>query len=96
MPPWEHQGIKTRRILLMVFYEGPWERLQGLLLGVRSDPGMPLRWEVGHNPTGLCWVAGKAAEWCETRDYVWRERYARNGKKPRDRWRRSHHDDAEA
>lgn len=77
---------EDRRFLLLLRYESPWERLEGLLLGIRPDA--TLRWEVPEHPRGVLWVLGLAADFCDKRDRSWRRRYAASGRKPSKRWRR--------
>lgn len=80
--------FKERNFLLVVFYEGPWERLESLCMGHRRDPNAPLRWEIPEKPKGWKWVLNKIACWAEQRDAIWRAKYAIKRKVPHKRWSR--------
>ncbi len=71
---------KARRLLLMIRYEGPWERLQNRVLragdGTRLSPYPDGHWR---------W---KVAGWLERRDYDWRNRHVALQQDPHPRWRR--------
>ena len=87
--------IRTRRLVLMIFYEGPWEKLSNFFIGMRRDT--TLRFEIPVDPKGWKWVALKLSCYFEKRDRDWRARYILSETKPSDRWkRRSHESDPEA
>ncbi len=73
---------EAARLLIAIWYTGPWERLEALVLGVRKDG--TLRWEVGSGGS----VPGRLADWLSRRDVRWRQRYADEGRNPPARWRR--------
>jgi hypothetical protein len=79
-------GVKNRRFLLVVFYEGPWDRLQAFCYGIRKDGS--LRYEIPLNPRGWRRLLGEIGAWADRRDVRWREKYAVSGKMPHPRWRR--------
>lgn len=74
--------VKDKLFLLAVFYVGPWERLERVVLGVRKKGG--LRWEVGSGDT----PAGRLADWLDRRNLAWRRRHAERGTDPLWLWRR--------
>jgi hypothetical protein len=74
------------RIVISLWYEGPWERVMNWLFGIdRRTNG--LRCEVADGS-----VRARAAEWAELRDFAWRTRAAvrwqRDGTPPSRRWKR--------
>lgn len=75
-----------KRLIMAIFYEGPWDKLSGFFLGVRKD--FTLRWDIPLNPKGWRWALGKLAHWCERRDRAWQNTYIRSGKVPHKRWMR--------
>lgn len=79
---------RDRRLLITIFYEGPWSKLENFCLGIHRDNRDELRWEIPENPSGWRKRLSAMADWAETRDHLWVERYARSGKNPPDRWRR--------
>jgi hypothetical protein len=74
------QGTGWYRIV--VYYEGPWERLAGWLLKIDGRT-LELRGEV--KPGSL---RERLSTVCETRDHAWRMRYARRRTYPPARWKR--------
>jgi hypothetical protein len=78
---------RDRRLLITIFYEGPWSRLESLCLGIRRDN--TLRWEIPSRPVGWRKWLEAVANWAELRDNKWIERYARKGKNPPRIWRRA-------
>jgi hypothetical protein len=76
------------RLLIVIFYESPWERIGAWFLGIRRDPSKDLRWTIPRNPTGWRWLFGEIAAWTDKQDQKWITRYASSGKKPHPRWRR--------
>ena len=77
-----------RRLMISVFYLGPWARLSNFCMGLYPDDRDGLRWEIPMHPTGWRKLLGDIADWAERRDNLWVERYAYKGKKPSARWRR--------
>lgn len=61
---------ECRRLLFAVDWEGPYERLEGLFLGVRRDG--TLRWEVRDDPPSLL---ARLADWADHKNIVWRNRH---------------------
>jgi hypothetical protein len=78
--------VKDRNFLIMIFYEGPWERLSSLFVGLRKD--CTLRWIIPENPVGWRKALGKLAAWTEQRDSLWRAKYAVKRRNPHKRWKR--------
>jgi hypothetical protein len=76
-----------RRLLLMIFYRGPWARLADFCFGLPRDPDKPLRWEIPADPSGWRWVLQAIGSWAEMRDAVWRAKYAAKRKSPSEFWR---------
>jgi hypothetical protein len=87
-------SLRTRRLLICVYYQSPWDRLSGFFWGVKKDN--TLRWEIPANPRGVKWVLAKLGDWTDKRDHAWREKYAQASKNPPDRWKRRTGDDREA
>ena len=84
-----------RNLLLMIFYEGPWEKLYGFCYGMRRD--FTLRWEMPDKPKGPWKLLQALATYFEYRDAIWRYKYNWRRKNPPALWkRRSHGNDAEA
>ena len=79
---------RDRRLLITVFYEGPWARLMNFCMGIYHDNRDELRWEIPDNPTGWKGALNRIAAWAERRDHAWIEHYAFKGKNPPERWRR--------
>ncbi len=75
----------VRKLMLMLDYEGPWERLSGFFYGVRPDN--TLRWDIPDNARGWRAVLGRLGEFCDRRDVDWR-RSVVAGRRPHERWRR--------
>ncbi len=74
--------LGERRMLLAVFYDGPWARLARRLWAINSKTN-ELRREVKEG--GLrC----RLALWADDRDQAWLTRHAVAGSYPRDRWSR--------
>lgn len=76
------------RLLLMIMYQGPWERVSNFCYGLRRDPECTLRWDIPQDPTGWRWVMAKIGDWAEARDRKWQDRYKLGPGKPHDRWKR--------
>ncbi len=78
---------EDRRFLLVIDYEGPWDKLQGFFYGIRRN-GQGLRWEIPEDP--VCWraVLGRAGDFCDRRNQAWLSRHARQGTKPHRWWKR--------
>jgi hypothetical protein len=72
-----------QKLLFTLDWCGPWDRLEGFILGIRSDN--TLRWEVEHNS----WLSRLAA-WADQRDMVWKERHMALGTTPWSIWKRRH------
>jgi hypothetical protein len=72
------EELGARRLLVMIFYNGPWGRLADRLWKV-NEP------EAEINENGL---RARVATWAERRDHKWRERYVQLGTKPPERWKR--------
>jgi hypothetical protein len=70
----------------MIFFEGPWEKLQIFAYGIRRD--CTLRWVIPENPTGWRWLAAKIGDWAERRDQLWRAKHVIKRKNPHERWSR--------
>lgn len=71
------------RLLLSIYYEGPWGRLEGLLLGIDPET-LKLRWEVRDGG-----VLSRLADFCETREHAWMEKWVRRWPdRPPVRWQR--------
>ena len=79
-----------RRLMLIIFYEGPWAKLMNFAYGIRKDGS--LRFEVPADPKGWRWIAAWLGDFFEARDYAWQDRYAQSGKIPHDRWKRREHE----
>lgn len=76
------ERIEKERLLIEVFYEGPWERVMNWLLGI--DPRTnELRWEVSDGS-----VLDRLSQMAENRHHRWINRYAARGQNPPDRWKR--------
>ena len=88
MTPLTHRPIRDMRLLINVFYEGPWARLANFCLGLYRDNRDETRWDIPMNPSGWKRVLSAVAIWAERRDHAWIERYAFKGKNPPKRWRR--------
>lgn len=71
-------SVEGRRLYLLVFYRGPWERVVDVLL--RTHEGAR---EVKDNS-----LRERLSRWPEHRDHVWRERYVQSGQNPHRIWRR--------
>jgi hypothetical protein len=89
----EHRKPVTfhdRNLLMLVFYEGPWEKLMNFCWGIRKGDGdtEEWRWVIGLRPKGWKWVLYKIANWAERRDMLWRAKYIVRRKNPPDRWKR--------
>lgn len=67
----------AKMLYLSVFYDGPWDRLAGLLWGVNSGRLVS---------DGS--LRDRLATFCDSRDTAWRRRYVRIGQLPPDRWLR--------
>lgn len=74
------------RLLLVIFYESPWEKVSSWFLGLRKDGS--LRWEIPMHPKGWRKLFGQISAILEKRDQAWINGYAASGKKPHSRWRR--------
>ncbi len=72
---------QARRLLFMVTWKGPWERVTDLIYGLRKDASV--RWEVKEGT-----AVQRLADWAEDRDAAWRARYEVSGRKPHAVWRR--------
>jgi hypothetical protein len=79
-------GVEDDRLLLVVFYEGPWGRLCSLVYGIRKDG--TLRYEIPENPKGWRWVLGALGDFFDRRDVAWRNRHVTNRTKPCRTWKR--------
>jgi hypothetical protein len=79
-------GTKDQRLILVIFYESPWEKVGAWFLGIRKDG--TLRWVIPKNPRGWRWLFGEIAHFTDKQDQRWITRYAASGKKPHSRWRR--------
>lgn len=73
-------------LMLMIFYEGPWERVSNLFIGLRKDGSF--RWNIPAGATGWRKAAEAVADWAETRDHIWRAKYAIRRKTPHKVWKR--------
>lgn len=78
----------ARKLLISVYYEGPWEYLSTFCLGIHRDNRDELRWDIPANATGWRAALGNLANWAESRDQRWRNKYAVRGGFPPDRWKR--------
>lgn len=72
---------EDRRLLITVFYEGPWERLCNLALAIRRDN--TLRREIPEDH----W-RNRIADWLDYRDKMWVNSYALRKRTPNARWKR--------
>lgn len=81
----EEAEEEARRLLFMIHYEGPWERLLNVAYGIRPD--LTLRWEIPSRPRGVLWVLDKLGQFFDARDRAWRERHLAAGTEPV-RWKR--------
>jgi hypothetical protein len=88
MTPLTHRPIRDRRLLITVFYDGPWSKLETFCLGIHRDNRDETRWSIPMDPTGWRRLLGAIADWAERRDHAWIERYAFRGVNPPERWRR--------
>jgi hypothetical protein len=79
---------RGKRLMIAVYYEGPWERVSAFFLGIHRDNRDELRWEIPENPRGWRWLFGEIADWADRRNYAWRNRIVSKGKMPRERWKR--------
>lgn len=70
-----------RRLLHMVQYRGPWERLSGFFFGVRDD--LTLRWEVRDGS-----LRDRLGVACDALDHRWHDRHLRRGTVPWRHWKR--------
>lgn len=78
-------AMEDRRLVITIFYEGPWDRAATWLWAV--DPvTLSLRREV--RPGTL---RDRLAGRCDDRNRAWINRYARRGMNPPDRWKRRSH-----
>lgn len=77
---------QVRRLLFTTEWRGPWDRLQGLLYGIREDG--TARWDIPADPRGWRRALGAAADFCDRRDIAWRRRHVRRGSQPWPVWRR--------
>lgn len=82
----KNQNFKDRNFLLIIFYQGPWERLSNFCYGIRSDT--TLRWDVPDNPKGWRRWLAKIGDWAERRDAIWRAKLVIKRKEPDKRWSR--------
>lgn len=80
------RSFADRNLLVMIYYEGPWEKLGNFAMGLREDN--TLRWEIPADPTGWRKALGDFADWAERRDALWRAKYVIRRKNPRKRWER--------
>jgi hypothetical protein len=86
-----HKSFKDRNFLLMIFYEGPWEKLCNFCWGIRKgkdEDDDSFRWVIGRNPRGWKKIMQVIANWAERRDMMWRAKYAIRRKDPPKRWKR--------
>lgn len=72
------------RLLLMIFYKGPYERISHWLWKVEHQDED----EIFDNSVTPGSARDRLAAWFEKRDTAWREKYVRSGKSPHDRWKR--------
>lgn len=72
--------IQERRLLIFVFYQGPWDRAALWLYGIKGNT------IVREVPDGS--LRSRLAEWCDRRDTKWREKWARRwpDRKPHSWW----------
>lgn len=83
------EALGARRILLMVFYEGPWEKVTNWLWKTNK-----IQFDENDNPIDSKHVVdddsirGRLAVWAERQDFKWRDKYARSDTRPNDRWKR--------
>ena len=77
---------RDRRLLLCIFYKGPWDYLSEFFWGVKKDN--TLRWEIPLRPKGWRRVLAALGDWANRRDTAWRNKYAERNENPPDRWKR--------
>jgi hypothetical protein len=82
----ERRTVAEASLIICIFYEGPWSRLESLFLGIRRD--CTLRWEIPAQPRGWRRVLGWLGDYCDRKDASWRRRYARQHRTPPGRWKR--------
>lgn len=80
--------FKDRALLIVIFYDGPWERLSTFLLGVYRDGREEYRWIIPEHPAGWRKVLLAIATRAEQRDVIWRTKYAVRNRNPPARWKR--------
>jgi hypothetical protein len=74
--------LQGRRLLIFIYYRGPWERLADWLLAVGPDGGV--RRVVPEDS----W-RGRLGMYCDGRDTAWRNRWAARASDPPARWARN-------
>lgn len=78
--------LGAERLLLCVLYKGPWEYVTSWLYNmhkVDANGNLGPKHEVADDS-----LRGRLAEWADRRDWAWREKYVRAGKRPHSRWKR--------
>lgn len=79
-------SFKDRQFIVLIMYEGPWERLSGFCYGLRADGTQ--RWDVPRNPSGWKKYLARLGDWFNTRDMIWRAKYVCKRQMPPRRWER--------
>lgn len=69
-------------MLIAIFYESPWERLETLLLGINWRT-LEIRHHVRDGS-----LLSRLADVCDDRNRAWVRRYAARGVNPPARWKR--------
>lgn len=74
-----------KRLLIMVYYTGPWDRLASWLWKtdkvVFDEDDNPISGGVEDDS-----FRDRLAAYCSDRDTLWREKYVRSGSMPHKRW----------